>query len=101
MSMRPPQRSFKKVRPTYSRFGTFIVISLFVFSFIVVPIKLLADESWKSAVAYVGLGGIFLVIVAAAFLVPVTQREQATYTVRPPMELDPLKFDPTRDGLPW
>lgn len=101
MSTHSTRKSWKKTKPTYSRLGTFVAISLCMFAFIVVGVKLFADQSPLSAVIYFALGLLFIAIVAAACLVPVTQRERADYTARPPMELDPLNFDPTRDGLPW
>ncbi|HEY1012875.1 MAG TPA: hypothetical protein VGE07_09250 [Herpetosiphonaceae bacterium] len=101
MSTHSTRKSWKKPERAYSRLGTFVAISLCMFAFVVVGIKLLADQSPVSAIAYYGLGLLFVVIVAAAFMVPVTQRERAEIKARPPMELDPLNFDPTRDGLPW
>lgn len=91
----------KKIKPIYSRFGTFVAISMAVYVFVVVPIKLLADSSPTAAIAFGVLSGILLVTVVGAFLIPVKQREAAKYTVRRPMELDPTTFDPTKDGVSW
>lgn len=101
MSMRGPHRPLKKQKPTYSRFGNFFAISLIVFSFIVVPIKLFADSSPLAALVFGALATALVVVIAIAFLVPVTPREAATYKVRRPMELDPTTFDPTKDGVSW
>ncbi len=91
----------KKVKPTYSRFGTFVAISLAVYAFVVVPIKLLVDSSPAAAIAFGVFAGIFVVTVISAFVIPVKQREAAKYTVRRPMELDPSTFDSTKDGVSW
>ncbi len=99
--MRGPHRLLKPIKPAYSRFGNFFAISLIVFCFVVVPIKLYADASPLAALIYTVLTGVFVLVVAVAFIVPVTQREAATFKTRRPMELDPTTFDPTKDGVSW
>ena len=99
--MRGPHRLLKPVKPTYSRFGNFFAISLIVFCFIVVPIKLLADASPLAALAFMALTGGFVLVVAICFIVPVTPREAVTVKTRRPMDLDPTTFDPTKDGVSW
>ncbi len=101
MNPRHTRRLLKPKRPTYSRLGTVFIISLAVFCFLVVSIKLFDDDSGKSALLYLAMGGFFFLVVAAAFLMPVTPRERAAYTVRKPMDLDLTNFDPTKKGLPW
>lgn len=95
------RRPLKKTKPAYSRIGTFLVISLAVFVYIVVGIRLFGDESLVAAIVYYGLGLMGLAIVVGAFMVPVTQREHAEYKSRAPMDLDPQTFDSTSDGVPW
>ncbi|HYF61908.1 MAG TPA: hypothetical protein VD886_03790 [Herpetosiphonaceae bacterium] len=101
MTQHGPQRQFNQPKRAYSRFGTFIAISLAVYVFVVVPIKLMADSSPTAAVFFGVFAAIFLVTVILAFAVPVTQREAETFTVRPPMDIDPKTFDPTKDGVSW
>lgn len=101
MTQRGPHRPLKAPKRAYSRFGTFIALSLVTFCFIVVPIKLLADSSPMAAVFYGIFAAILLITVVIAFKVPVVQREHATYTARPPMDLDPTAFDPKKDGVSW
>lgn len=86
----------------YSPVGTFIFISLFVFAFIVVPIKMFANASPKAGWVLLILGTILLISIIAAFVAPVKKRnERIEYAVRPPMELDPNTFDATKDGVSW
>jgi carbon starvation protein CstA len=101
MTQHSPQRQLGRPKRTYSRFGTFIAISLVVYVFVVVPIKLMADSSPTAALFFGIFAAIFLVTLILAFTVPVTQREAATYKVRPPMDIDPDTFDSTRDGVSW
>jgi hypothetical protein len=101
MTQRGPQRQFNQPKRAYSRFGTFIAISLVVYVFVVVPIKLIADSSPTAALFFGIFAAIFLTTLILAFTVPVTQREAATYKVRKPMDIDPDKFDSTRDGVSW
>jgi hypothetical protein len=99
--MRGPHRLLKPIKPTYSRFGNFFAISLIVFAFVVVPIKLAADASPLAALIFTVLAGLFVLVVAVCFIVPVTPREATTFKTRRPMELDPTTFDPTKDGVSW
>ena len=101
MTQHGPQRQLGRPKRTYSRLGTFIAISLVVYVFVVVPIKLMADSSPTAALFFGIFAAIFLTTLILAFTVPVTQREAATYKVSPPMDIDPATFDPTRDGVSW
>ncbi len=101
MSNRPHRRSLNDRGPSYSRIGTFLAISLAVFCFVVVPIKLAADASPYAAAVFFGLECVLALTIFFAFKAPVTQRERVQEKMQAPMELDASAYNPTKDGVPW
>lgn len=86
---------------SYSIIGTLFVLLLAVLSFIVVPMKLFADDSPAGALAFLAIMLGLVVTIIASVLAPLKQQEYTDFAVRPPMELDLETFDAKKDGVSW